>query len=55
MIQFVCVDADRLLCLQLTNAGEDVVVFYNDKASFNVMLELMTESREGVSENSPLR
>lgn len=40
---------------QLTNAGEDVVVFYNDKASFNVMLELMAESREGVAENSPLR
>lgn len=45
----------RLVPLQLTNAGEDVVVFYNDKASFNVMLELMAESREGVGENSPLR
>lgn len=41
--------------LQLTNAGEDVVVFYNDKASFNIMLELMAESREGVGESSPLR
>lgn len=41
--------------LQLTNAGEDVVVFYNDKASFGVMLGLMAESREGVGENSPLR
>ncbi|TMS16396.1 Inositol 1,4,5-trisphosphate receptor type 3 [Larimichthys crocea] len=44
-----------MIMTELTNAGEDVVVFYNDKASFNVMLELMTESREGVSENSPLR
>lgn len=43
------------LSLQLTNAGEDVVVFYNDKASFSAMLELMAESREGVGENSPLR
>uniref|UniRef100_A0A3P8WR32 Inositol 1,4,5-trisphosphate receptor n=1 Tax=Cynoglossus semilaevis TaxID=244447 RepID=A0A3P8WR32_CYNSE len=44
-----------MIMTELTNAGEDVVVFYNDKASFNVMLELMAESREGVAENSPLR
>ncbi|KAK7884734.1 hypothetical protein WMY93_027857 [Mugilogobius chulae] len=44
-----------MIMTELTNAGEDVVVFYNDKASFNVMLQLMTESREGVQENSPLR
>ncbi|MGH0141198.1 UNVERIFIED_CONTAM: hypothetical protein FKN15_010726 [Acipenser sinensis] len=40
---------------ELTNAGEDVVVFYNDKASFAVMLELMAAAREGVEEHSPLR
>ncbi|XP_035512176.1 inositol 1,4,5-trisphosphate receptor type 3-like [Morone saxatilis] len=44
-----------MIMTELTNSGEDVVVFYNDKASFNVMLELMAESREGVGENSPLR
>ncbi|XP_019743314.1 inositol 1,4,5-trisphosphate-gated calcium channel ITPR3 [Hippocampus comes] len=44
-----------MVMTELTNAGEDVVVFYNDKASFNVMLELMAESREGIGENSPLR
>ncbi|KAJ0036555.1 hypothetical protein NQD34_005232 [Periophthalmus magnuspinnatus] len=44
-----------MIMTELTNAGEDVVVFYNDKTSFNVMLQLMTESREGVQENSPLR
>ncbi|XP_061908632.1 inositol 1,4,5-trisphosphate receptor type 3 [Entelurus aequoreus] len=44
-----------MIMTELTNAGEDVVVFYNDKASFNVMLELMAESREGVGDNSPLR
>ncbi|XP_041860303.1 inositol 1,4,5-trisphosphate receptor type 3 isoform X1 [Melanotaenia boesemani] len=44
-----------MIMTELTNAGEDVVVFYNDKASFNTMLELMAESREGVGENSPLR
>uniref|UniRef100_A0A3B4XD90 Inositol 1,4,5-trisphosphate receptor n=1 Tax=Seriola lalandi dorsalis TaxID=1841481 RepID=A0A3B4XD90_SERLL len=44
-----------MIMTELTNSGEDVVVFYNDKTSFNVMLELMAESREGVGENSPLR
>uniref|UniRef100_A0A3B5MG84 Uncharacterized protein n=1 Tax=Xiphophorus couchianus TaxID=32473 RepID=A0A3B5MG84_9TELE len=44
-----------MIMTELTNAGEDVVVFYNDKASFNTMLELMAESREGVGEKSPLR
>ncbi|KAM8755409.1 inositol 1,4,5-trisphosphate-gated calcium channel ITPR3 isoform 1-T1 [Acanthopagrus schlegelii] len=44
-----------MIMTELTNAGEDVVVFYNDKSSFNVMLELMAESREGVGESSPLR
>ncbi|XP_041654917.1 inositol 1,4,5-trisphosphate receptor type 3 [Cheilinus undulatus] len=44
-----------MIMTELTNAGEDVVVFYNDKASFNAMLELMAESREGVGETSPLR
>lgn len=53
-VGLLCVES-RLVSFQLTNSGEDVVVFYNDKASFNVMLELMAESREGVGENSPLR
>ncbi|XP_038132891.1 inositol 1,4,5-trisphosphate receptor type 3, partial [Cyprinodon tularosa] len=44
-----------MIMTELTNAGEDVVVFYNDKASFNSMLELMAESREGIGETSPLR
>ncbi|XP_034446467.1 inositol 1,4,5-trisphosphate receptor type 3 isoform X2 [Hippoglossus hippoglossus] len=44
-----------MIMTELTNSGEDVVVFYNDKTSFNVMLELMAESREGVGELSPLR
>ncbi|KAM3872536.1 inositol 1,4,5-trisphosphate-gated calcium channel ITPR3 isoform 2-T2 [Diretmus argenteus] len=44
-----------MIMTELTNAGEDVVVFYNDKTSFSVMLELMAESREGVNEKSPLR
>ncbi|KAM6977326.1 inositol 1,4,5-trisphosphate-gated calcium channel ITPR3 [Aplochiton taeniatus] len=44
-----------MIMTELTNAGEDVVVFYNDKTSFAVMLDLMAESREGVGEHSPLR
>lgn len=40
---------------QLSNLGDDVVVFYNDNESFAKMLELMIESREGVQEHSPLR
>lgn len=40
--------------LQLTNAGDDVVVFYNDKASLATLLEMMTAARDGVEENSPL-
>uniref|UniRef100_A0A8B9LAA6 Inositol 1,4,5-trisphosphate receptor n=1 Tax=Astyanax mexicanus TaxID=7994 RepID=A0A8B9LAA6_ASTMX len=44
-----------MIMTELTNAGDDVVVFYNDKTSYNTMLELMAESREGVQENSPLR
>ncbi|XP_072305545.1 inositol 1,4,5-trisphosphate-gated calcium channel ITPR3 [Eucyclogobius newberryi] len=44
-----------MIMTELTNAGEDVVVFYNDKTSFSGMLQLMIESREGVQENSPLR
>ncbi|KAL4645836.1 inositol 1,4,5-trisphosphate receptor type 3 isoform X6 [Arapaima gigas] len=44
-----------MIMTELTNAGEDVVVFYNDKASFATMLQLMTESREGIQESSPLR
>ncbi|KAK6303912.1 hypothetical protein J4Q44_G00263660 [Coregonus suidteri] len=44
-----------MIMTELTNAGEDVVVFYNDKASFFTMLELMAESREGIQEHSPLR
>ncbi|XP_063309193.1 inositol 1,4,5-trisphosphate receptor type 3 isoform X1 [Pelobates fuscus] len=43
-----------MIMTELTNAGDDVVVFYNDKASFALMLEMMAAAREGVEENSPL-
>uniref|UniRef100_A0A8C8RMY9 Inositol 1,4,5-trisphosphate receptor n=1 Tax=Pelusios castaneus TaxID=367368 RepID=A0A8C8RMY9_9SAUR len=43
-----------MIMTELTNAGDDVVVFYNDKASLATMLEMMTAARDGVEENSPL-
>ncbi|KAG9471555.1 hypothetical protein GDO78_014283 [Eleutherodactylus coqui] len=43
-----------MIMTELTNAGDDVVVFYNDKTSFASMLEMMAADREGVDENSPL-
>lgn len=32
---------------ELVNAGEDVLIFYNDKASFNVFMEMMRNYRKG--------
>ncbi|XP_030076286.1 inositol 1,4,5-trisphosphate-gated calcium channel ITPR3 isoform X1 [Microcaecilia unicolor] len=43
-----------MIMTELTNAGDDAVIFYNDKASFANMLEMMAAAREGVEENSPL-
>uniref|UniRef100_A0A7M4FZF3 Inositol 1,4,5-trisphosphate receptor n=1 Tax=Crocodylus porosus TaxID=8502 RepID=A0A7M4FZF3_CROPO len=43
-----------MIMTELTNAGDDVVVFYNDKASLVTLLEMMTAARDGVEENSPL-
>ncbi|RXN34507.1 inositol 1,4,5-trisphosphate receptor type 3 [Labeo rohita] len=44
-----------MIMTELTSAGDDVVVFYNDGTSFDTMVELMTQSREGVKDDSPLR
>ncbi|KAH0618796.1 hypothetical protein JD844_018273 [Phrynosoma platyrhinos] len=43
-----------MIMTELTNAGDDVVVFYNDKTSLATMLEMMTAARDGIEENSPL-
>ncbi|XP_063153704.1 inositol 1,4,5-trisphosphate receptor type 3 [Candoia aspera] len=43
-----------MIMTEITNAGDDVVVFYNDKTSLANMLEMMTASRDGIEENSPL-
>ncbi|XP_060537009.1 inositol 1,4,5-trisphosphate receptor isoform X3 [Cylas formicarius] len=40
---------------ELINAGEDVLVFYNDKASFNHFIEMMRSERHCMDESSPLK
>lgn len=40
--------------LQLVNAGEDVLVFYNDRASFQTLVQMMRSERDRMDENSPL-
>lgn len=42
------------LCVQLVNAGEDVLVFYNDRSSFPVLLAMMASERERTDENGAL-
>ncbi|XP_023671026.2 inositol 1,4,5-trisphosphate-gated calcium channel ITPR2 isoform X2 [Paramormyrops kingsleyae] len=39
---------------ELVNGGEDVLVFYNDRASFPVLLQMMCSERERVDENGAL-
>lgn len=42
---------------ELVNAGEDVLIFYNDKSSFNQFVEMMRADKKGSSddENSQLK
>uniref|UniRef100_A0A7N8YJQ7 Inositol 1,4,5-trisphosphate receptor n=1 Tax=Mastacembelus armatus TaxID=205130 RepID=A0A7N8YJQ7_9TELE len=39
---------------ELVNAGEDVLVFYNDRSSFQVLLQMMSSERERTDENGAL-
>ena len=41
--------------LQLVNVGEDVLLFYNDKASFKILVDLMRSERHRMDPHSPLR
>uniref|UniRef100_G1PA19 Inositol 1,4,5-trisphosphate receptor n=1 Tax=Myotis lucifugus TaxID=59463 RepID=G1PA19_MYOLU len=43
-------DANALL----VNSGEDVLVFYNDRASFQTLIQMMRSERDRMDENSPL-
>lgn len=40
---------------ELVNAGEEVLIFYNDKASFNHFVEMMRCQRHSMDESNPLR
>ena len=40
---------------QLVNVGDEVLIFYNDKASRSLLLELMRSERERMDEASKLR
>lgn len=45
----------EMVMQELINAGEDVLVFYNDKASFNSFVEMMRSGRHRMDESSPLK
>ncbi|KAJ8985868.1 hypothetical protein NQ317_006242 [Molorchus minor] len=44
-----------LVMQELINAGEDVLVFYNDKALFNQFIEMMRSERHCMDEGSALK
>ncbi|KAH0616444.1 hypothetical protein JD844_027547 [Phrynosoma platyrhinos] len=43
-----------MVMTELVNGGEDVLVFYNDRASFPILLQMMCSERERVDESGPL-
>uniref|UniRef100_A0A146L7A0 Inositol 1,4,5-trisphosphate receptor n=1 Tax=Lygus hesperus TaxID=30085 RepID=A0A146L7A0_LYGHE len=52
--QFIRKSQDMVM-QELVNAGEDVLVFYNDKASFSQFVSMMLSERHRMDESSPLR
>ncbi|XP_018401149.1 PREDICTED: inositol 1,4,5-trisphosphate receptor [Cyphomyrmex costatus] len=45
----------EMVMQELVQAGEDVLVFYNDRASFNHFVEMMRSERHRMDESSPLQ
>ncbi|XP_043281017.1 inositol 1,4,5-trisphosphate receptor isoform X5 [Venturia canescens] len=45
----------EMVMQEMVQAGEDVLVFYNDRASFNHFVEMMRSERHRMDESSPLR
>ncbi|XP_069499603.1 inositol 1,4,5-trisphosphate-gated calcium channel ITPR1 isoform X3 [Ambystoma mexicanum] len=43
-----------IVMAELVNAGEDVLVFYNDRASFQTLVQMMRSERDRMDENSAL-
>uniref|UniRef100_A0A1A8CDF3 Inositol 1,4,5-trisphosphate receptor n=1 Tax=Nothobranchius kadleci TaxID=1051664 RepID=A0A1A8CDF3_NOTKA len=43
-----------IVMAELVNSGEDVLVFYNDRASFQTLVQMMRSERDRMDESSPL-
>ncbi|KFP11044.1 Inositol 1,4,5-trisphosphate receptor type 2, partial [Egretta garzetta] len=43
-----------MVMTELINGGEDVLIFYNDRASFPVLLQMMCSERDQADESGPL-
>ncbi|XP_028303990.1 inositol 1,4,5-trisphosphate receptor type 1 isoform X11 [Gouania willdenowi] len=43
-----------IVMAELVNSGEDVLVFYNDRSSFQTLIQMMRSERDRMDENSPL-
>ncbi|XP_045141563.1 inositol 1,4,5-trisphosphate receptor type 1 [Echinops telfairi] len=43
-----------MVMAELVSSGEDVLVFYNDRASFQTLIQMMRSERDRMDENSPL-
>ncbi|KAM6981276.1 inositol 1,4,5-trisphosphate-gated calcium channel ITPR1-like [Aplochiton taeniatus] len=43
-----------IVMAELVNSGEDVLVFYNDRASFQTLVQMMRSERDRMDENSHL-
>ncbi|XP_054641925.1 inositol 1,4,5-trisphosphate receptor type 1 isoform X18 [Dunckerocampus dactyliophorus] len=43
-----------IVMAELVSSGEDVLVFYNDRASFQTLIQMMRSERERMDENSAL-
>uniref|UniRef100_A0A8C3BV42 Inositol 1,4,5-trisphosphate receptor n=1 Tax=Cairina moschata TaxID=8855 RepID=A0A8C3BV42_CAIMO len=43
-----------MVMTELINGGEDVLIFYNDRASFPVLLQMMCSERDRADESGPL-
>ncbi|XP_017780207.1 PREDICTED: inositol 1,4,5-trisphosphate receptor isoform X5 [Nicrophorus vespilloides] len=52
--QFIRKSQDMVM-QELINSSEDVLIFYNDKASFNHFIEMMRSERHSMDDGSPLR
>jgi inositol 1,4,5-triphosphate receptor type 1 len=44
-----------LVMQEMVHSGEDVLVFYNDKASFNHFVDMMVQERNRMDDGSSLR